>query len=105
VRIWSLHSQWHIPRFDLAAGTHRVRCRVHTPPLVSGQYHIGLEVGAGKELIDRIERVATLHVVQTDHGVSGETPGREHGYILSPADWNVVDMAATSASSDSSAPA
>lgn len=105
VRIWSLHSQWHIPRFDLPTGTHRVRCLVHTPPLVSGQYHIGLEVGAGKEPVDLLERVATLHVVQTGDGDAGETPGREHGYILSPADWSVVDMTTTSASSGSSAPA
>jgi len=90
VRIWSLHSQWQIPRFDLGAGTHRVRCRVPMPPLVSGQYHIGVEVGAGRERVDLVERVATLHVVQTEHGDTGETPGREHGYILSPAEWTVV---------------
>ena len=91
-RIWSLHSQWHTPRFDLAAGVHRVRCRVHMPPLVSGQYHIGLELGAAGERLDQIDRVAVLHVVQTDHGPTGETPGREHGYILTPADWSVVHL-------------
>jgi hypothetical protein len=62
---------------------------------VSGQYHIGLEVGAGRERLDLLERVATLHVVQTGHGGTGETPGREHGYILAPADWSVVSTDGT----------
>jgi lipopolysaccharide transport system ATP-binding protein len=95
VRIWSLHSHWQIPRFDLPTGAHRIRCRVPVPPLVSGQYHIGLEVGAGTERLDLLERVATLHVVQTGHGGTGETPGREHGYILAPADWSVVSTDGT----------
>ncbi|MGE3277339.1 MAG: ABC transporter ATP-binding protein [Vicinamibacterales bacterium] len=90
VRIWSLHSQWQVPRFDLSAGTHRFRCHVPMPPLVSGQYHIGVEAGAGRERLDQIDRAAILHVVQTAHGPTGETPGREHGYILAPAEWTVV---------------
>lgn len=98
VRIWSLHSQWHLPRFDLAPGAHVVRCHVHMPPLVSGQYHIGVEVGAGRERIDLLERVAALHVVQSDHGATGETPGREHGYILSPAAWTVEQASSVPAS-------
>ncbi len=90
VRICSLHSQWQVPRFDLPVGPHRVRCQARIPPLVSGQYHLGVEVGAGRERIDLLERVATLHVVRTDDGATGETPGREHGYLQSPAEWTVV---------------
>jgi lipopolysaccharide transport system ATP-binding protein len=95
VRICSLHSQWHLPRFDLAAGAHHVSCRAPTPPLVSGQYHIGLELTAGRERLDLLERVATLHVVQTEHGTTGEAPTREHGYLLSPAEWTIRQAAGT----------
>lgn len=94
VRIWSLHSQWYLPRFDLAAGTHRIRCVAAVPPLVSGQYHIGVEIGSGRERFDVLDRVATLHVVRTDFGSTGETPGREHGYVLSPAEWTVAPVSA-----------
>ena len=93
IRVWSLHSQWHVARFDLPSGQTRVRCAASLPLLVSGQYHIGVELGSGRERIDVLDRVATLHVVRTDLATTGETPGREHGYILSPAEWTVSPLA------------
>jgi hypothetical protein len=89
VRVWSLHSRWHVPRFDLGPGAHRVRCVAERPPLVPGHYYIGLELVAGHERLDTIERVASLHFVEADLFATGETPHRDHGYVASPARWTV----------------
>lgn len=90
VRVWSLHSRWHVPRFDLAAGAHRVRCHVDRPPLVPGRYHLGLEFVGGQEQIDATDRVATVEIVGTDAFGTGEVPKRGDGYVLTPAEWTVA---------------
>lgn len=92
VRVWSLHSRWHVPRFDLGAGEHRLRCRVSRPPLVPGRYYLGLELVGGQEQIDAADRVATLEILGTDAFGTGEVPRRGDGYVLTPAAWSVTSM-------------
>jgi lipopolysaccharide transport system ATP-binding protein len=94
VRVWSLHSRWHVPRFELGRGAHRVRCVVPAPPLVPGHYTIGLVLASGYETIDAIERVATLEIVEADRFATGDVPRRDHGYVLAPSDWTVVPLGA-----------
>ncbi len=89
VRVWSLHSRWDGPRFDLAAGPCRVTCSAAPVPVVPGTYHVGLELIAGRERLDLLERVATLVIVESGNGAGTETPTREHGYISSPARWTI----------------
>jgi len=93
VRVCSVHSRWHVPRFDLPSGRHRVQCRVKRPPLVPGHYHLGLEIVAGHERLDALDRVAALHVLERDLYATGETPRRDHGYVWSSADWTVTSVA------------
>jgi lipopolysaccharide transport system ATP-binding protein len=92
VRVASVHSRWQVPRFDLGAGPHRVRCRMKALPLVPGHYHLGLELWAGPERLDALERVAALHVLERDLAGTGETPRRDHGYLWPPAEWTVTPM-------------
>lgn len=92
VRVWSLHSRWHVPRFDLERGAHRVRCVAPAPPLVPGHYTIGLVLASGYETVDAIERVATLEIVEADRFATGDVPRRDHGYVLAPSDWTVVPL-------------
>jgi lipopolysaccharide transport system ATP-binding protein len=94
VRVGSVHSRWHVPRFDLGPGRHRVQCRVKRPPLVPGHYALGLELSAGHERLDTLERVATLHVLEHDLFATGETPHRDHGYLWPAAEWTVTPVAA-----------
>jgi lipopolysaccharide transport system ATP-binding protein len=94
VRVWSLHSRWQIPRFDLSAGTHRVTCIARKPPLVPGHYYISLELVAGHERLDALERITAFHLLETDAFATGEVPKRDHGYLLFPAEWTVTDVGA-----------
>jgi lipopolysaccharide transport system ATP-binding protein len=102
VRVCSVHSRWHVPRFDLGPGRHRVQCRVHRPPLVPGHYALGLELTAGHERLDALDRVASLHVLEHDLFGTGETPHRDHGYLWSSADWTVTPVAADAVASTTS---
>ena len=92
VRVCSVHSRWHVPRFDLTAGRHRAQCRVKGLPLVPGHYHLGLELWAGQERLDALDRVAALHVLERDLHGTGETPRRDHGYLWPSADWSVTPV-------------
>jgi lipopolysaccharide transport system ATP-binding protein len=92
VRVWSLHSRWHVPRFDLGPGEHRLRCRVSRPPLAPGRYSLGLELVGGQEQIDATDRVATLQMLATDAFGTGEMPKRGDGYLLTPAAWTVTSV-------------
>jgi lipopolysaccharide transport system ATP-binding protein len=94
VRVWSLHSRWHVLRFDMKAGDYRVTCRTKRPPLVPGHYYISLELVAGQERLDALDRIAALHILETDTFATGEIPRREHGYVHAPAEWTVADVTA-----------
>jgi lipopolysaccharide transport system ATP-binding protein len=94
VRVWSVHSRWQIPRFDLPAGEYRITCVVARPPLVPGHYHVSLELVAGQERLDTLDRLASIHVLEGEAFRTSEVPGREHGYVHAPAEWAVADIAA-----------
>jgi hypothetical protein len=67
-----------------------VLCTARRPPLVPGHYHLGLEIVSGHERLDGLDRIASLHIIETDISSTGEAPQRTHGYVFAPAEWTVT---------------
>lgn len=68
-----------------------VICRIPKVSLLPGVYYISVNASSKGSMIDRVDRAATLTVVERDVFNTGKAPGKGKGVFFVDATWSLID--------------